>query len=81
MIEKTNKRNENGVKSSCDLFRTFNGAHFMSWGFALPGVIEAYRAGGVRCRRIGFDIFIHHEDKDRAAEIDANVRRQHDEAA
>ena len=73
MADKTNRRNEHGVKASIDMYRTIGGAHFISWGsFMTDERIAAYRAAGIRCARRGVELFIHHADEEAAKAVDAN---------
>jgi hypothetical protein len=68
----TNRRNQNGVKASCDLYRHFNGELFVAWLiYPTAERIAAYRAAGVRCRRLKQDLFIHDDDRNLARDIDA----------
>lgn len=74
MAEKTNRRNEHGVKASIDMYRTIGGAHFIAWtSFPSAERIAAYRAAGVRCARRGVELFIHHADEDEAKAVDAKA--------
>lgn len=68
-----NKRNANGVKDSSETYRTFGGEHYACWTAGDIHRIDraAYKAAGIRSRKVGDDLFVHHEDRMRAAEIDA----------
>jgi len=76
-VDVRNQRNKHGVKWQCDSYRTINGEHYIAW-MSYPAVdrIMAYRAAGIRCRRFGEELYIHHADKDAATAIDrANPER------
>lgn len=66
--------NPNGVKDSADMWRTFDGAHYPAW-LICPSKerVAAYRAAGIRCRRIKDELFVHHMDTDEAAKIDSQM--------
>lgn len=69
-IVKTDGRNGQGVKWSADCYRTVNGQHFVHWMAFIPeGMVDAYRAAGIRCRRFKDDLFIHPEDTRAALKI------------
>jgi hypothetical protein len=71
MPERTNKRDGVGVKTSADLYRTFKGAPYVCWrSDATAAQIAAYRVAGVRCARRGVELFVHHADQDKAAQVD-----------
>lgn len=71
MIAKTNRRNQHGVKHMSDTWRTIGGQHYMHWSLVPDDDrVKLYRAAGVRCRRFGVDIFIHHEDQAAATAVD-----------
>lgn len=73
-LEKSDKRNPFGVKNCADMYRTFNGEHYGQW-MSFPSVarVKAYRAAGVRCRRIGEELYVHHMDEDDASKVDAEM--------
>lgn len=69
-MAKTTKLNTAGVKNSADMYRTFNGAHYPHWAIdPSPDYVKRLRAAGVRCRRVGVELFIHHEDYAKAVVI------------
>jgi hypothetical protein len=71
MMTKTDKRRGDGVKLSADLYRTINGEHYECWmSFPSEELIAAYRKAGIRCRRIGSELFVHVMDIDQAREIE-----------
>lgn len=59
-----NHRNDYGVKSAIDLYRTFGDARYVQRE-SEPSAeyVAALRAAGVRCRRVKAELFIHHEDQ------------------
>lgn len=60
-----------GVAYSSDCYRTFDGERYEAWtSCATADVIAAYRRAGVRCRRLGEELFVHVDDKERAAQFD-----------
>lgn len=76
-VEISNKRNEHGVKYSCDQYRTFNRHHYVCWmSFINDDLIKAYRAAGVRVRRIKEDLYVHRMDTDEAAKVDKSRNYQ-----
>lgn len=60
----TNRRNENGVKSSIDLYRTIKGERFVCWsaGEATAETAKQYRAAGIRARFMAGELFVHADD-------------------
>ena len=74
-IEKRTKLNANGVKDSANMWRTFGGEHYGHWAICPSAErIAAYRAAGLKCRRIKDELFLRHADEARAAELDAEAR-------
>ena len=70
-IEKRTRLNRNGVKASSDMWRTIAGVSYVAWlSYPSPDLIAAYRANGVRCRRLGQELFVHHMDRAFARSID-----------
>jgi len=66
------KRNRYGCNDAFECYRTFNGEKYPAWmSFPSSDRIRAYRAAGIRCRRLGDELFVHFADRDRAAAIDA----------
>lgn len=62
-LEKRNRRNDAGVKNSADLYRTFNGDHYPQYAIdASNEYVARLRAAGVRCRRLGQELFVHNGD-------------------
>lgn len=69
------KRNNYGVNNATDCYRTFNGSRFDAWiSFPSNDLIAAYREKGVRCRRLGVELFVHVDDLDLAAAIDKKFK-------
>ncbi len=71
---RTNRRNQHGVKASCDCYRTIKGHEFQAWT-SCPSAdrIAAYRAAGVRCRRFKDELFVHVWDTEEAAKVDSQL--------
>lgn len=68
---RTNRRNRHGVKDSCDMYRTINGAEYGCWSiYPTPECIAAYRKAGVRVARRGEHLFVHHMDEAEAKAVD-----------
>jgi hypothetical protein len=66
-----NYRNQAGVKDASDCYRTFKGEHYTAWtSFPSEERIAAYRAAGLKCRRLGDELFMRAIDCDEAHEID-----------
>ncbi len=66
-----NRRNSNGVKASCDRYRTFKGESFIAWLiYVTPERVATYRAAGIRCRRVDGELFVHEDDKKLALDTD-----------
>lgn len=58
-------------KSSTERYRTFGGATYIGWlAYASDDRVVAYRAAGIRCRRLDDDLLIHEDDRDAARAID-----------
>lgn len=75
-VIKKNYRNRAGVKDASDCYRTFNGEHYDAWtSFPSKERIKAYRAAGLKCRRIGDELFMRGIDCDQADEIDGRLGR------
>lgn len=73
----TNQRNDCGVKSSCDMFRTFHGELYPQWiTEPSPALIRLYRAAGVRCRMVQSELFVRQADQDVAQAVDAALREK-----
>lgn len=71
---KTNRRNANGVKNSADLYRTFNGEHYIAWiSFPSQERIDAYRCAGVKCRLRGEELFVRKADILDASAVDQRI--------
>lgn len=65
-------RNRHGVNDAIDCYRTFNGEKYPAWmSFPSSDRILAYRTVGVRCRRLGDELFVHIDDRYLAAAVDA----------
>jgi hypothetical protein len=79
MGQPTGPRNPFGVKDSADCWRTINGVRWPQWRCEPSDtIIAAYRAAGVRCRKIkhkdgATDLMIHPDDRDKATEVDSRV--------
>lgn len=73
-MAKLNYRNRCGVKDAADCWRTINGHHYVAW-MSVPSQqrIDAYRAHGIRCRRFGEELFVHHLDTDEAGKLDQKL--------
>jgi hypothetical protein len=64
--------NAHGVKDAADMWRTFNGEHYIQWmSFPPDERIKGYRAAGIKCRRVGEELFVRQSDKDKALAYDA----------
>lgn len=75
-IEKKTRLNLHGVKDSADMWRTIKGHHYICWAICPEqGLIVAYRAAGVRCALRGEELFVHHEDKAKAAVVDVEYEK------
>lgn len=71
-------RNALGLKDTMYCYRTFNGAEYVGWmAYVSKDRMAAYRAAGVRVRKVGSDVFVHHMDKDEALRVDDAVERTH----
>lgn len=69
-------RNQHGMKNTVDRVRRFNGAEYIGWMAHADGkLLDEYRAAGIRCRRVGGDVFIHHMDEDDARALDRAANR------
>lgn len=66
------RRNAHGFSDDIDTYRTFGGQLFHAW-LEFPSMerIAQYRAAGVRCRRQKTTLFVHREDLNKAAIVDA----------
>lgn len=70
-MEKNRGLNHFGVKNSANMWRTYGGEPYPHWAICpTPELIAAYRAAGVRCRRVGEELFVHEADQGAAAEVD-----------
>ena len=72
---KVRKLNQNGVKDSANMWRTYGGEHYGHWAIC-PSVerITAYRAAGIKCRRVKDELFVREADEAKAAELDSKTR-------
>jgi hypothetical protein len=71
---KNNKRNQAGVKYATDCYRTFGGVYYTAWmSFPSKERIAAYRAAGLKCRRVGDELFMRGVDCDSASDIDRRL--------
>ena len=63
-------RNQHGFKDTADSYRTFKGERYVGWLVnPSPDLIAAYRAAGLKCRRIGDELFLRETDQEAAHEI------------
>lgn len=70
-IVKNTRLNQHGVKNCADMWRTFNGEHYSHWTICpTPELIAKLRSAGVKCRRVGEELFVRHADLAAAAEAD-----------
>lgn len=74
-VEKSNQRNEYGVKNSAELYRTIGGVHYAQYSNSyVEKRVIAYRAAGIRFRSIKYDgvpeLFVPKEDWDKARQVD-----------
>lgn len=61
-------------KSSTSRYRTFGGATYIGWlACASDDRVAAYRAAGIRCRRLDDDLLVHEDDLNDARELDARL--------
>lgn len=64
-------RNAHGVNDLSQMYRTVDGVRWEAYGYAPPADrIAAYRAIGVRCRKVGDILFMHPEDFGESWRID-----------
>lgn len=64
-------RNRHGIKDASDCYRTFGGEHYVAWlSFPSDARIASYRKAGLKCRRLGVELFLRATDQDAAHEID-----------
>lgn len=70
-------RNRFGVKDSIDCYRTIKGERYVAWLVnPTQDCVAAYRAAGIKCRRINGELFIRFVDQSRALdEIEATPER------
>jgi len=69
------RRNPHGVNDAIDCYRTFGGERYPAWmSFPSAEHIAAYRAAGVRCRKIGEELFVHEDDINLAGRVDASAK-------
>jgi 2-keto-3-deoxy-6-phosphogluconate aldolase len=67
-------RNGFGFNDTTECFRTFGGEKFIGWGGGISKArIAAYRAAGVRCRRLGDDVYVREADSAKAVDVDSQV--------
>lgn len=75
MADLVRKLNGNGVKDSANMWRTFGGEHYGHWAICPSAErIAAYRASGIKCRRIRDELFVREADESAAAALDASTR-------
>lgn len=67
-------RNNNGVNDTTACYRTIKGERYIGWtGGVSAARVAAYRAAGVRRRRLGDDLFVCHADEAKAKQVDTQV--------
>lgn len=76
MIEEEDRMGR--LKLSIDQYRTFGGERYEAWcsGWAeevLDAVASALREGGVKCRRLGIDLYVRKSDFAKAARLAADT--------
>lgn len=65
------QRNKYGVNDAANCYRTFGCERYPAWmSFPSADRIAAYRSNGVRCRRVGEELFVHKDDQKLAAHVD-----------
>lgn len=66
------RRNGFGYNDTTDCYRTFGGVRYVGWLVnPSPERIKAYRAAGIRCRKVAPDeLFVAEPDLDAARQID-----------
>jgi len=70
-IEVTNRRNQHGVKDSCDQYRTICGEHYIQWAYDFnKEMINSYRGAGLKCYVVKGELYIRKSDVDAAVAID-----------
>jgi len=70
-------KNKYGCNDAIDCYRTFNGVKYPAWmSFPSSDRVKAYRKAGVRCRRLGEELFVHWADRQLAAEVDVTAEKQ-----
>lgn len=63
--------NHAGVKNSANMWRTFGGELYPHYAIEpTEEQIAAYRAAGVKCRRVGVELFVREADQALAAQVD-----------
>lgn len=68
------QKNLSGVKDSIDCYRTIAGKRYISWGSCVPGErIAAYRKVGIKCRRLGEELFVIESDKVKVVALDMEI--------
>jgi hypothetical protein len=66
--------NDNGVKDSCDMWRTVKGERYVQWLiWASNERVAAYRERGIRVRRFAGEVFIHHADQAKGQALEAEL--------
>jgi hypothetical protein len=69
-IQINNKRNQNGVKDSANMYRTFGGEHFIQWTSDFNAeMVATYRAAGVKVRVVKDEMFIRQADTEKALRV------------
>jgi hypothetical protein len=67
-------RNGFGVNETTDCYRTVKGEKYVGWGAGISAArIVAYRAAGVRCRRIADELYVRETDSPIAQTVDGQV--------
>lgn len=73
-----NRRNHFGVKDSANMWRTIGGEIYPHYTTVFDDGerLAAYRAAGIRARRFGEEIFVHHADGRRAFQVDIDEQNK-----
>lgn len=65
-----NRRNQYGVKSQDDCYRTVNGERYIAWmSYPAHERNKGYRKFGVRCRMFNGELYINAADQHKALEV------------
>ncbi|WP_421696883.1 hypothetical protein [Ancylobacter sp.] len=71
------RRNSSGFNDTADCFRTINGERYVGWMINPSAArISAYRAAGIKCRKVRRDeLFVRESDTSAASDIDRKADR------